>query len=475
MTLFLKRALSGLTLLCFLSLGLSGQQIKRWTLKECIEYAINHNYQAAQNRLQLDRNKASLMQSKGNVLPSLNGSANHTYNTGRRIDLYTNQFANSVVLSQNLSLSGSLNLFSGLQNTHTIRAGQLAVKSSLAGNEQVNNDIALNIASSYLQVLLTEELSLVASAQVELSKQQAGRARILYESGKTAKGEMLQAEAQVANDELNLVNARNRFLQAKLSLAQSLTLESADEFEIEKPAHSENPPDLPPFNAREIYKAAAENFPAIKSAEWQYLSQERLLKAARAALSPSLSAFGGIGTGYSQLSRTQVGTSTQQQYIGEFQGSPIYVDVQIPVYEKTSFADQWSQNFNRTVGFSLNVPIFNNFRVRSQIASQKIALENARLQKLITRNNLMRDIQTAWLDAKASYEKYKAAEKNFSAQQESFQYVKDRYETGFINAFEFNTGNNLFYNSQSNLIQAKYEYVFRLRVLDYYMGKPIAF
>jgi outer membrane protein len=469
----LYRSILLLPLLCICIQPCLGQSNKYWSLKECIEYATSHNFQAAQTRLQLERSKVSLLQTKGNALPSLNGSANHTYNTGRRIDPFTNQFANSSVLSQNFSLSSGLTLFSGLQNTHTLRAGQLAVQSALAGNEQVNNDIALGVANAFLEILLAEELTLIAGNQVELSKDQVKRARSLYEAGRTAKGEYLQAEAQLASEELNLVNNRNRFALAKLNLAQMLTLEAPEEFEIERPSFSDDLPDLPPFNAREIYNSAVEQFPAVRSADLNHFSQERLLKANKAALLPTLSAFGGIGTGYSQLSRTQVGSTTQQQYLGDFQGTPIIIDVNVPVFEKTQFADQWTQNFNRTVGFSLNVPLFNNFRTRSMISTQKIAVENARIQKMITRNKLLLDIQSAWFGARAAFERYKATEKNVAAMQESFEYISQRYDAGLVNSFEYTTGKNQLAAARSNLAQAKYEYILRNKVLDFYRGRPI--
>ncbi len=462
-----------------LALILSGegysQSLEKWTLKACIQYAIEQNPQAAQARLQLDRNKANLVQTKGNVFPAINGQANHTYNTGRRIDPYTNQFANSVVLSQNFSLSGNVTLFSGLQNTHSIQAGKFAVQSSKASNEQTNNDIALNVANAFLQIMLNEELTLISTNQAQLSKQQAGRLKLLYEAGQITKGDYLQAEAQTATEELNQTNARNRLALSKLTLAQMLNLEQPEGFEIEQPQLNEPLRDLPPLSSVAIFNQAVDQYPAVRSADLQYLSQEKMLKASRSALSPSLSAFGGIGTGYSQLSRTQVGSTMQQQYIGEFQGNPLYIDVQVPVFEKTSFQDQWSQNFNRTVGFSLNVPIFNNFRTRTQISLQKISLENARLQKLIARNNLRRDIQTAWFDARAAYEKYIASDKNVKAQQEAFAYIQQRFDAGAINSFEYHTGKNQLHAAQSNLAQAKYEYIFRLLVLDFYQGKPIEF
>lgn len=454
---------------------LGAQTAKRWTLQECIDYALKNNLQVGQNDLQVEQSKANLLQAKGTVLPSISGSANHTYNMGRRIDPFTNQFANSVVLSQNFSVSGSLDLFSGLSNMYSIKGNQLAVMAAGYGNVQLKNDVALNVANAFLQIILAGELQAIAENQLGITREQREQAKLLYEAGRTARGDFLQVEAQMATEELNVVRARNNRELALLTLAQLLALESAEGFEIEKPDFSKTPVELPAYNARDVYVTAVEQFPAVLSADYNYRSQHQLLKATRGAYSPSLSAFGGLGTGYSQLSRTMVGSTIQQQYIGDFQGQPIIIDVQVPLYNQTPYIDQMSQNFNRVAGFSLNVPIFNNFRTRTQVSLQKIAVENARLQQQIARNNLRRDIQTAWFDAKSAYERYKATEKSVEALGEAFEYIRQRFDVGLINTFEYNTSKNRLTEAQSNLAQARYEFILRSKVLDFYQGKPITF
>lgn len=463
-----------LLFLLFWSTTLCSQN-KRWTLQECIDYALEHNFQVNQNNLQVQQSKANLLQSKGMVLPSVSGSANHTYNTGRRIDPFTNQFANSVVLSQNFSVSGSMNLFSGLSNTNNIIGNQLALLAAQYSNEQIKNDVSLNIANAFLQILLADELLSIAQNQLKLITEQRDRAKLLYEAGRTARGDLLQVEAQLSSEELNVVRARNSLDLAYLTLAQMLPLENAEGFEIEKPDLSKMPVELPAYGVREVYATAESNYPSILASDFNYRSQQRFLKSAKGAYLPSLSVFGGVGTGYSQLSRTQVGSALQTQYIGSIQGQDLYVDVPVPVYEKTPYRDQMDQNFNRTVGFSLSVPIFSNFRTKTQVAMQRIAVENAALQQGIARNELLRNIQTAWLDARSAYERFMASQKSVEAMRESFGYISQRFEVGMVSPFEYNTSKNQLAAAESDLAQARYECILRLKVLDFYQGKPIRF
>ena len=462
-------------LLLALPVLLPAQTIKRWSLQECISYAIEHNYQLAQNSLTVSQSEQTLLQTKAGALPTLNGSANHTYNFGRRIDPFTNQFATNRVLSQNFSLSSSVNLFGGLSNTQTILSNQLSVMAAKYSNDQLKNDISLQVTNAFLQIILADELLTIADNQLRLTREQSARGKLLYDAGRTARGDFLQAEAQLANEELNVVTARNRMDLAKLTLAQLLSLESAEEFDIEKPDFEKLAIDLPPYNARDLFTVAVERQPGILGAENRLKSAERGLKAARGQYYPTLSMFGGIGTGYSELSRTIIGSTSQQQNLGTFQGQPIVIDVDVPVYEKTSFNNQLDQNFNRTIGFSLNVPIFNGLRTKTQVSQQKIAVENARLQHLITKNQLRRDIQTAWFDARSAFERYQATLKSVNALQEAFSYMEQRYDVGMVNALEFNTSKNQLLSARSNLAQARYEFILRVKVLDFYQGKPIAF
>ncbi len=453
--------------------SLLAQQSKRWTLKECIEYAVEHNLQISQGSLQVEQNRITTLQNKAAAIPTLNGQANHTYNFGRRIDLFTNQFATNRVLSQNFSLSSSVNLFSGLSNTQTILGSELALIASKYQNAQLVNDVSLQVSNAFLQIILADELLSIAESQLTNSRIQRDRATLLYEAGRTAKGDFLQTEAQFANDELNVITGRNRVDLAKLTLAQLMGLEDASDFDVERPDLSKQEMSMPPYNERDLFTVALTNQPGILGAGYSVRSAEKNVQAARGAYYPSLSAFGGIGTGYSELARKVTGFTTETQNLGTFMGQPIDIEVQVPVTELTPFRDQMDQNFNRTFGFSLNVPLFNGLRSRNQVSLQKIALENARLQEQVSKNQLRRDIQTAFFDARAAFERFNATRKSVQAFEESFTYMQERFDAGVVNMLEYNTVKNQLLAAQSNLAQARYEFILRIKVLDFYQGKPI--
>jgi outer membrane protein len=453
----------------------NGQTVKRWTIQECIDHAWKNNLQLSQNELQVQQAEVNLLQSKAQALPTLNGSANHTYNTGRRIDPFTNQFADQRVLSQNFSVSSGINVFNGLTNLRSIQANQAGVKAAKFSNDQLKNDIALQVTNAFLNALLAQELMVIAESQYELAKQQTERAKLLFDAGRTAKGDFLQVEANESNEALNVVNAKNREGLALLTLAQLLQLEEPETFSILAPNFSQEKPQLPPYQAKALYTVAVENQPGIQSADWNVQTAELTLKSLKGGYLPSLSAFGGLGTGYSELSRKIVGTTTQQQNFGSIGGVPIIVDVDVPITELTPFNEQLDQNFNRTFGLSLNVPIFNNLRTRSQVSLQKINLESARINAQVQRNLLRRDIQSAWFDARAAYERFQAAEKSLNATQEAFGYMQQRFDAGVISIFEFNNSRNQLVTAKSSLAQARYELILRIKVLDFYQGKPITF
>jgi outer membrane protein len=454
---------------------LDGQTVKRWTIQESIEHAWNNNLQLAQNQLQVDQARVNLLQSKAQALPTLNGSANHTYNTGRRIDPFTNQFADQRVLSQNFSVSSGVNLFNGLTNLRSIQANQAGSKAAQFSNDQLRNDIALQVTNAFLNALLAQELLVIAESQYALSKQQTERAKLLLDAGRSARGDLLQVEANEYNEALNVVNAKNREGLALLTLAQLLQLEDPELFDIQAPDFEKITTQLPPYQAKALYTVAVENQPGIKSADWNVQTAELTLKSLKGGYFPSLSAFGGLGTGYSELSRKIVGSTTQQQNFGSIGGVPIIVDVDVPITDLTPFNEQLDQNFNRTFGLSLNVPIFNNLRTRSQVSIQKINLESARINAQIQRNQLRRDIQSAWFDARAAFERFQAAEKSLGATQEAFGYMQQRFDAGVISIFEFNNSRNQLVTAKSSLAQARYELILRIKVLDFYQGNPISF
>jgi outer membrane protein len=451
------------------------QDSKRLSLQQCIDQAWNNNLQLRQSLLQVQQSDINLLQSKAQSLPSLNASANHTYNTGRRIDPFTNQFADQRVLSQNFSLSSGVNLFAGLSNWNSIKANSESLKAAKLSAEQIKNDIALQVANAFLTVLLADELLKIADSQFVLAEKQTERAKLLLDAGRSAMGDYLQVEANRDNESLNVVSARNNKEAALLTLAQLIQLDQVNGFDVLAPDFSTTEVKLPAFDANQVYTNALQWQPGILSAERNVTSAYFLLKAARGQYLPTLSAFGGIGTGYSELSRKVTGYTTQSQYLGLLNGVPVSLDVDVPQYALTPFNEQLDQNFNRTFGFSLNVPLFNNLRTRSQVNLQKIAVDNARIQSDIQKNQLRRDIQTAWQNAKAAYERLSATTKALSATEKAFEYTTTRYEAGLLNIYDFTAGRNQLVAAQSNQAQARFELILRLKVLDFYLGKPIAF
>jgi outer membrane protein len=451
------------------------QDVKRWTLQECIDYAWNNNLQLRQNALQIDQANVNLLQSKAQALPSVSASGNHTYNTGRRIDPFTNQFADQRVLSQNFSVSSGVNLFAGLSNWNAIRAAGLSLKSAQLQQDQIKNDVALQVTNAFLSVLLAQELEKIAENQFDITQKQTERAKLLFENGQSAEGVYLQAQATLQNESLNKINARNNVERAMLSLALLLPLEDTRNFSIVQPNVSSLKQNIELADPLVIFDKAQQFQPGILSADFSIKSAEYSLKSAKGQYYPTLSAFGGLGTGYSELSRKVTGFETQQQNIGSIDGVPILLDVNVPTYVLTPFNEQLDQNFNRTVGFSLNIPLFSNLRIRNQVSLQKIGLENARINAQNQRNLLRRDIQTAWFDARAAAERFAATELSLNAAQKAFEYARLRFDEGLMSIYDFNAARNQLIVAESSKAQALYELVLRQKILDFYQGKPITF
>lgn len=469
-----KLLLIGQFLLPTLLIGQNNEK-KTYNLEQCIEIALENNFFLQQSKARYIQSKENLLQTRAMHLPSLNGSGNVAYNFGRRIDPFTNQFAESRVLSQNYSLSSNLNLFSGFSAINNSKAAANDIKAVEKGLERSANDLALNIAESYLQVLVNTELYEFSNLSLLISRSQVDRTKQLYESGRVARGDLLQSEAQLANDELTMIQAKNTLELAYMNLAQSMGLADAESFQIFKPDFSNQAVEMISSNAKIIYEKALAGQPVIKQAEFQLRSADYIFKSARGRRSPSISMFGAIGTGYSELARRQIGSTTVNTFIGTINGQDIFIDVPSPIFEQTPFRNQLDQNFNRTIGFTLSVPIFNAFQTRNSISSARVNREIARLQLEIEKQQLQRSVYSAYLEARTAYERFLFSEKLQKANQEAFDYMQQRFDVGLVNAVEMNVIKNQMSRSAADLIIAKYQFIMRTKVLDFYMGKTLTF
>jgi len=455
---------------------LHAQENKAWTLEECIDYALEHNINIQKQDLNVNYQEEVLFQSKMGVLPNLNGYASHGYNWGQRVDPFTNEFATDRVRSNNLYLQGDVNLFSGLQQLNTIKQNKFNMMKAQYDADYYKDDISISVATQYLQTLYYMEFVAIAENQLEITKQQADRTRKLVEAGTLAKGDLLIIEAQQASEELSLVEAKNNLTLSYLNLSQLMELSSPEDFTIEKPELGLiEQPEI--FTAQKIYNTAVDTRPEIKSSEMNVESAVTQLKIARGSYYPRLSLNGSIGTGYSGANKIGKDPTYYLPQIAVTEGGqavyPLTEQVSFGSFSPKPWSDQFNDNLNETVGLNLSIPIFNGWTARSRVAQAKIGIENANLDLNLQKNNLYKTIQQAYNDAVAAFNKNGAAQKKVKATSESFKYAEQKYNVGLINSVEYNDAKKEYNNALSESIQAKYDYVFKTTVIDFYLGKPL--
>jgi len=421
-----------------------------------------------------------LLQSKGDFLPDLNGFVTHSYNYGQTIDQYTNEFATNRVQSNNFNIQSNWVIFNGFQILNTYKQNKLGLTAAKYDVDKLMDNISLSIANAYLAILYAKDILEVAESQLGVTTLQVENTKKLVEAGSLARGSLLDMQAQQAIEQLNVVEAENTLAISYLNLTQLLDLPSPVGFKIEKPEVLISDDDVMLTNPESIYSYAVDNQPDIKSAELRLESTEKGLVIARGNSYPSLTFSGSWATGYSGISEELVSLSekpiSEWEPIGVLASDPseIVLEPSYNVVTQTkSFSDQFLDNNNRTIGLYLNIPIFNNLQTRTYISKSKIAIEDANYELEQSKNQLRKNIQQAFADAKASHNSYKSTEKALEASQESFKYIEQKFNVGMVNTVEYNDIKNKMIKGQSELVRAKFEYVFRIKVLDFYLGKPI--
>ncbi len=441
----MKQAILFISLL-LISIG--GKAQERWSLRRCIDYAIEHNINIRRTANAVEQSAVEANTAKWARLPNLNGSAGQSWNWGRTQTAIKNEetgdystvYVNTSSQGSNLNLSTSIPLFTGLQIPNQYALAKLNLKAATADLAKAQEDIAINVASAYLQVLFNQELQLVAESQVELSLQQQARITRLADMGKASMAEVAEAKARVAQDQMTAVQARNNYELALLDLSQLIELESPEGFLLESPDVSFALQQLTPPD--EIYQTALAQKPAIQAAEYRLEGSKHSIRIAQSAYYPQLNLNGSLGTNYySTINRT--------------------------------FRQQMGDNFSKYVGLSLSVPIFNRFSTRNRVRSARLQCDNYELQLTETKKTLYKEIQQAWYNAVAAESKYSSSHTAAEAGAESFRLMSEKYENGKANAVEYNEAKQNLMRAQSDELQAKYEYLFRSKILDFYKGESI--
>ena len=395
-----------------------------------------------------------LQQDKLSLLPSLNGGASHGYNFGQTVDRYTNQFATSRVQTDNFYLGSSLTLFDGFQKINQVKQRKSDLEATRFETDKFMDDISLNIATGYLQILFYNELAKTAEKQLKSTELQSQRLKTLVDAGARAEGDYFTIEAQKASENSQFVSAQNNLFIARLTLAQMLDLPNLDGFEIEYPdLDMATQPSLS-IKPDQIYEYALETQPSIKSAQSRVKSSEIALSMAQGGQSPTLSIQGSLGSGYS--------------------GAAQVFDSASAVYKTKSWNDQIQDNFNKSFSINLNVPIFNGWSTRTNISRAKINVENQKYNLEQSKLQLRKTIQQAYVDAKAALNNYEASTAGVNAAHESFRYAEQKFNVGALNSVDYNNAKKDLEKAESDQLRAKYEFIFKSTVLDFYMGKPLS-
>lgn len=444
----MTRTSLALTLLFFFNIAGGVKAQDTWSLEKCITYALENNLQVKQQNLAVETKENALTVAKMAHLPSLNASASHSYSFGRAIDYGSNQVSNDII-STSFSINANLTLFNGFEILNSRKQSQTNYLAAKSDVETIKNSIAIQIALGYLQILFNDELVNSTATQVELSKMQVERTRVLVNAGSLPEGNLFEMEAQLASDEAQLVNAQNQLDLAYLTLTQMLDLKSAESFRIEKPTNVDIEEKLAATNPQEIYNISIGIMPQIKGSELNVESANYGLKIAKGRYYPQLS----LGASYSSGAR---------QFLKE---NPLVAEV--------PFETQIRDNASTYIGFSLSIPIFNGLQTRKGVSNAKINLSSSQIDLENQKNSLYKDIQQAYADALAALKKYKSTQKSLQALEEAFRYSEQKFNLGMVTSIDYTTAKNKLAKAQTDLLQAKYEFIFKSKILDFYKGETL--
>ena len=427
------------------------EQTAPWSLEACINYAYANNLQLKQKMEEQEARKVELHTSKHSWLPAVNANMGQSFQFGRstsKSGVIVDQNAANTTFNINLDMP----IFDGFKIPNDIAARKLDLQAAIESLNKAKEDLAVNIASYYLQALYNKELQRVAQLQVDLDREQVNKTEAMVNAGKVPLSQLYDIKAQLARDEVTLTEATNNVQLALLDLAQSLELERSDRsFDVVTPqitdAVAENMSSILPPET--IFDQAVTFKPQIKEQEYLLESQKRMLKVAQAGYYPKLNFGASYSNGYYH---TSMG--------GEFA-------------DTRSFGDQLKQNGQKIVGFSLSIPLFNRFQVRNSVRSARIGINNQQLLLENSKKTLYKEIQQAYYNATAAQEKYTASDKSVASSREAFSYAQARYEAGKSTVFEFNEAKTKYAQSLAEQAQAKFDFIFRAKILDFYRGTPL--
>lgn len=421
------------------------------TIQQAVENTLNNNLTIKQAQFSAALTEENLTQSKYALYPNLNASVNPTLTFGRGLDQTTFQVTNQTSLFTSANLSTNVDVFQGFSKLNQIRQNKTLLAADRSNVEKIKNDLILNVVTAYLQVLYNTDLERASKEQLDIANKTLVRENALLDAGNKTLADISQAKSQVATAELNLTNAQNALSISYLTLGQLMEMQPNQRFVVQAPLIDNVKATPPTLSAEEIYNNALGIFPDIKLASLRSLAAKQAIAVAKGAYMPSLSFGAGINTSYSY----------QFNYNG--------------LFPQASFADQINQRLGQSIGMSLQIPIFNGFITRSNVRRAKITYNNTLTQEQLAKNNLNKVIFQATTDLKAAEGRFSSTQNAFNAQKDAFYVVEQRYNVGLVNSLDYSTAQTNRNKAEIDFIQAKYDLLFRAKVIDYYLGKQIVF
>ena len=422
-------------------------QPKQWSLRECCDYAVEHNISVKQIDNQRRQQEIQLSNAKNQRLPDLSGSVGQNFSFGRGLTA-ENTYTNTNTSSTSFSLGTGVPLFTGFQIPNNIRLNELNLAAATQDLEKAKNDVRMQVAQAYVQILYNLEIHDVALRQVSIDSAQVVRLQTLLDAGKTSQAEVAQQQATLAQSQLTVTQANNNLQLALLALTQLLELDSPEGFSVVRPDHVDLPENLGEIaSPDEIYAEALSSKPEIQAQQLRLNATENSIKIAQAGYYPTLSFSAGLGSNYYKTSG----------------------------FRADGFGKQMKNNFSQYIGLNLNIPIFNRFQTRNNIRSARIDQENQQLQLDNTKKALYKEIQQVYYNALNAQAKERSSAEAVRSSHDAFTLMQAKYENGKANITEFNESKNAYLRAESDHVQALYELLYQQALIQFYRGTELNF
>jgi outer membrane protein len=463
-----------------LLLALQGHAQEKWDLRKCVEYALTNNISVKQQDVQARLTALQYHQSRLAQYPSANFTTNGGFSSGRNQNPVTFGLITTGYFFNTYQFQAGADIYNWGSKKNAVLANSFAWQAALANVDKLKDDIALSVAGSFLQTLLAKQQVQVSEIQVNQTKAQLENTRKLVAAGNVPELNAVQIEAQLANDSSNLISAQDNEMQSLLSLKAYLSLDAGTPFDITTPSVNQIPvDDIASLQPEAVYALALKNLPQQRANDLRIKAGEKNILAARGSMYPTVSLFAQLGTSINTTASKITGSTPLNVPVGNVNvnGTSYQVFSNEPVFAYTSskipYFGQVSQFFRQSAGVSISVPIANGGTLRTSYERSKLDLQNLELQRDLDNLTLKQNIYKAYTDAVTSLQKFNAASRTVQANEKAFDFAGKRYNIGLLNTIDLIISQNNVYTSRLQMLLAQYDYVFKMKVLEFYKGQGV--